>query len=129
VNTDVGQCAARMGRDRLQVQLRDLMLENRSRAALTIGYGAVRARLNAEPDLGYQAMYGLRFFDRGSEVRLLQLADGGQVRLQNVRSGRVWWSKPPRGVVWEVHETLLGLTCRQRAEAEAVKASLEQRGG
>jgi len=105
------------------------MIENRSRAALTIGYDAVRVRLNAEPDLGYQAMYGLRFFDRGSEVRLLQIADGGQVRLQNVRSGRVWWSKPPRGVVWEVHQTLLGLTCRQRAEAEAVKAGLEQRGG
>ena len=72
-------------------------------------------------------MYGLRFFDHDAEVRLMQIADNGRVRLQNVRSGRLWWSKPPRHVIWEMHRTLLGMAYRERAQAEAVRAKFERR--
>lgn len=45
--------------------------------------------------------FGLRYFENGKEVRLVQVSGGGRVQVSS--AGRDWWMNP-RGHAWEVFE-------------------------
>lgn len=61
--------------------------------------------------------YGLRFFEKGSEVKVAQIGGGGRVRLN--AGGREWWSRAPFERL-EVFETDNGQTYATAEEAAEV---------
>lgn len=69
-----------------------------------------------------ETRYGLRYFQCGVEIRLLQIAGGGRVLLAD--AGRRWWSRAPRHAAWQVYETGEGQTYGSRGEAESVAVNL-----
>jgi hypothetical protein len=57
-------------------------------------------------------------------MRLVQIAGGGRIRLEEAKSGRTWWTRPPSGVAWEVYVADRGQRYRTQEEAEQVAVNL-----
>lgn len=67
--------------------------------------------------------FGLRYFEGGSEVHLLQIAGNGRVRLGNQQQNRAWWQRPIARP-WEVYEASTGHTLPTEGEAMKVARNL-----
>jgi hypothetical protein len=54
--------------------------------------------------------YGLRFWQGSEEIRLMQIAGSGRIRLRSVHTGKLWWCAPPNAVRWYIYAATEGHT-------------------
>jgi hypothetical protein len=70
---------------------------------------------------GAPAKYGLRCFNRGREIVLMQIGGGGRLRLRCL--GREWWEHPCFDN-WDVYPALVGERYPSEEMARSVAANL-----
>ena len=71
--------------------------------------------------------YGLRFFQKGRETRLMQIGGSGRLRLERPAAGKVrrWWASPP-AATWEAYKATAGQTYTSLEVAESVAKRLSR---